>query len=89
MDEFFSPMVRTVNRNLLKYSAGRAIFCPCCGEVADAKQWVVATLGERTVSRCARCWDSATHRIGVFPPLLEVLDGRVLFARTKRTKAAA
>ena len=88
MDEFFSPMVRTVNRNLLKYSAGRAIFCPCCGEVADARRWVVATFSERTISCCTRCWD-AKASLRYLPASVEVLDGRVLFARAKRTKAAA
>ena len=82
MDEFFSPMVRTINRNLVKYSAGQAIFCRC-GQVADAKQWVVASRGERTIGMCAPCWDSACAAKPL-PADIEVLDGRVLFARAKR-----
>ena len=85
MDEFFSPMVRTVNRNLLKYSAGQAIFCPKCGQVADCKNWVVATQSEHTVGLCASCWD-AKASLRYLPASIEVLDGRVLFARAKRVK---
>lgn len=89
-DPFFSPMARTLNRNLLKHSAGTAIFCPHCGQVADCRRWVVASLGERTHGLCAKCWDKAMQNPGIARhPRLEVIDGRVLFARPKRKKTAA
>ena len=83
MDNFFSPMVATVNKNLLKCSAGRAIFCPLCDVVADAKRWVVVTQGERTVGVCAACFDIKTAGKPI-PSDVEVVDGRVLFKRAKR-----
>ena len=88
MDEFFSPMIRTVNRNLLKYSAGQAIFCPVCSDVADAKSWVLVSHGERSKGLCTRCWDSAIATKPI-PASVEVLDGRVLFARPKRVQKVA
>ena len=32
---------KTLNRNLLKYSAGQHMFCPRCGNVADYRKWVI------------------------------------------------
>ena len=83
MDAFFSPMARTLNRNLLKYSAGRAIFCPRCDQVADARRWVVVTQGDHTASTCATCWDAVLKGRPI-PATVDVVDGRVVFARAPR-----
>lgn len=83
MDPFFSPMVAAVNKNLLKYSAGRAIFCPVRNAVADAKRWVLLTRGQHTQGVCAACFDSKTAGRPI-PGSVEVIDGRVLFKRTKQ-----
>ena len=87
MDPFFSPMVRTINRNLLKYSAGYYIFCPQCGQVADAKRWVIVSQGDKTKACCAPCWDKYTEGKTI-PPSVEVIDGRQIFARPKSQKRA-
>ena len=83
---FDSMMARTVNRNLLKYSAGRSIFCPHCQNIADARRWVVVTQGAKSMGLCAPCWDKSKRP--TLPTDVEVLDGRVLFARPERAKAA-
>jgi uncharacterized Zn finger protein len=87
MDPFFDPMVRTINRNLLKYSAGQAIFCPLCGCVADCRHWVVASAGDRTLSVCAHCFDK--HTAGKDLSRVDVVDGRVIFARPRRKETPA
>ena len=80
MDDFLK---RTMQRNLLKYAAGAAIFCPLCEAVADCKRWVIATYKGKTCGVCAKCWDK--HTAGkVVSPEIEVTDGRVVFARAKR-----
>jgi hypothetical protein len=80
-------MQTTINKGLVKYSAGRAIFCPHCQDIADAKRWVVATIGDRTLGTCAPCWDKAIAGKAL-PESIEVLDGRVLFARPRKAKKA-
>lgn len=78
-------MQRTLNRNLLKYAAGRAIFCPICGNVMDQKRTVIITAGEVTKTMCGQCWDSEVKpkiRADVVAKL-DILDGRVEFRRTK------
>ena len=72
----------TVNRQLLKYSAGRSIFCPRCQDIADAKRWVVVTLGERTMALCAKCWDANKHPD--LPTGVDIADGRKVFKRGKK-----
>ena len=74
-------MLETINRNILKFSAGRAIFCGQCDAIADAHRWVLITHNADTLGMCAPCWDKlsagrATHGY-------EVLDGRVIFKRGK------
>jgi len=71
-------MLNQINRNLLKYSAGRAITCPHCGQIADCRRWVLATQGDTTRGACTACWDAATAEKTV-PASVEVLDGRVIF----------
>ena len=56
-------MLKTIlNRNLLKYAAGRAIFCPKCNEIADYRRWVIATSpsGANTLQCCDKCFDAIT-----------------------------
>jgi hypothetical protein len=52
---------KTLNRNLLKYSAGHHIFCPICDKIADYRSWVIWESPSRGVSRacCAECFDAA------------------------------
>lgn len=53
-------MRTTINRNLLKYAAGRAIACSC-GSIADWKSWVIVERPGGTIAGncCATCHDAA------------------------------
>jgi hypothetical protein len=68
-------MQKTINKNLLKYSAGVAIFCPICSEIADWRKWVIATQGHVTRSMCSLCWDVRTA--GNRPKTVEIIDYRL------------
>ena len=58
-------------RELLKFAAGRAIFCPACRNVMDWRETVIATVhgrqGEaeekvmRTFVQCGKCYDQRAH----------------------------
>ena len=87
MNDFFDPMKLSINRKLVKYSAGTAIFCPHCGVIADARHWIVASVGDKTINTCAPCWDKAIAGKDL-PQSVEVLDGRVLFGKSKRKVTA-
>lgn len=55
-------MARTVNRNLLKYAVGRAMFCPSCETIMDYRRAVLITVmrGNDTLATkclCTKCWD--------------------------------
>jgi hypothetical protein len=75
-------MQLTINRNLLKYSASRAIFCRACRAIADARRWIIATQGDHVTQCCSACWDTLIAGKPV-PASVEVLDGRVIFKRGK------
>jgi hypothetical protein len=55
-----------VNRNLLKFAAGQAIFCQQCNAIMDCKRTVVATIHRHLEGKeeeccqswtlCAKCW---------------------------------
>lgn len=63
VSEFFR---QTVNRQLLKYAAGQAIFCPQCNAIMDCRRTVVATVHRHLEGKeeecvqswtlCAKCW---------------------------------
>jgi len=72
-------MQKTINRNLLKYSAGRSIFCGQCDAIADARRWVVVSHNDDTLGMCAPCWDALKK--GRPTPGFEVVDGREEFAK--------
>jgi hypothetical protein len=75
-------MQLTINRNLLKYSAGRAIFCGQCDAIADARRWVLITHDSNTLGMCACCWDKLSA--GRATRGYDVLDGRVIFGARKK-----
>lgn len=80
-----SLMQETIHRNLLKYAAGRAIFCPHCDTILDCRSTVVATRDTREYVMCARCWDSKVDQAGK-AACSEIVDGRELWpAPAKRT----
>lgn len=75
-----SMMRDTVNRNLLKYAAGRVMFCPYCNTVLDCRTTVIVstTDGKESVL-CARCFDAWGDK----PAFTGVVDGRQLWAAPK------
>ena len=82
-DDFFNPVVASANKVLLRYSAGKAITCPHCGTIADARKWVTATQGGHSMAACVTCWDKAVEGKAM-PASVEVLDGRVVYKRGKK-----
>lgn len=94
-DTLLSPMHRTIKRNLLKYAAGRAIFCPICETIMDWKKTVLITFpsgGTRT--SCTSCFDKEMAKAKAeFPrrdepgawdkalARLDILDGRLIAKR--------
>ena len=81
MQRTINYMQRTINRNLLKYSAGRSIFCGQCSAIADARRWIVVSHNDDILGMCAPCWDALKK--GRPTPGFEVVDGRVEFGRKK------
>ena len=77
-------MQTTITRNLLKYAAGRSIFCPLCQEVLDCKRTVILEAGSISKTLCASCWDTTLKPLIEAKGILakcEVTDGRVWFKR--------
>ena len=80
-------MEREVNKNLVKYAVGRAIFCPDCEVVLDYRRAVLITgVGKAGIS-CTKCWDKRKAALikkhgdewtAAILGELDVLDGRVL-----------
>jgi hypothetical protein len=94
ISEFLSPMKRTLERNMLKFQVGQAIFCPGCKSVMDCRRavgldWHDDATDELKGSRvvCASCFDAKLsngriERQSAGPGLhVKVQDGRVLFGR--------
>lgn len=55
------PMKRTINRKLLKYAAGRSVFCIRCQCIMDWKRTSIVSLlhhGDpvKTFVLCTPCW---------------------------------
>lgn len=89
-----------VNRNSLAYSVGSTMFCPgmTCQKCLDVRNAVEVTISRdgrilRCFCCCGDCWDKA--RAGVEKAVaalaggrLEVIDGRVLYARSEQPPAA-
>ncbi len=80
-DPIFSPLVRTMKRNLLRYMVGRVIFCPgatCGGQVLDVRRAVAA--GSTVI--CVTCWqglDAETQQAVIDNvPADDRLDGPAL-----------
>lgn len=57
-------MQKTINRNMLKYAAGHAIFCPSCGNILDYRASVLweSPSGKNGIS-CADCWRKGFEKI--------------------------
>jgi len=65
-ESIMGTMQHHVNRNLLMYAAGQAIFCPACQAIMDCKSTVVATVHRQVGSdpeecvqswtMCSKCW---------------------------------
>jgi hypothetical protein len=60
-----SGLQKAVSRGLLKWAAGRAMFCPHCDTVADYRRYVLVHRGDNSLAweGCAACYD----RLGLDP----------------------
>ena len=74
----------TIARNLVKYAAGTAMFCPRCEAILDQSRTVVLSDGTRTVTMCDQCYGKSPGNIK--RGSIEVYDGRVLFAKPRKAK---
>jgi hypothetical protein len=68
-------MKTLIDKNLLRASAGFALFCPRCKTLADARRWVLLDR-DPALCLCAKCYDAG--RSGRTSD--RVLDGRKVFA---------
>jgi hypothetical protein len=85
-EEPLDPIRRELQRESLRGSVQRAIFCPSCGNVLDMRRAVEVSAWKdsdclKVVVVCAKCWDA---HLPSRPPVpaeikLEVLDGRELY----------
>lgn len=60
LDQFKAKL----ERDMLKYSAGHAIFCPKCNCIADYRKWVMVERvsdGKHIGACCADCFDTAAE----------------------------
>ena len=54
----------TINRNLLKYAVGSAIFCPSCGEIMDFRRAILwESPSGRTGVNCLPCWNKGLAKV--------------------------
>lgn len=78
-----------MNRELLNYAAGRAMFCPSCDRILDSDSAVLMTTRDGVNAdqcaaiTCADCYDELRKRLrGVEEAALlarvEIIDGRRL-----------
>lgn len=84
MEALMDMFERTIARNLVKYAAGTAIFCPRCGDVMDCKRTIVLSDGKREVVMCDKCYGRAPGNVK--SGSITLYDGRVLWARPQRRK---
>ena len=82
-------------RNLLKFAARCAIFCPGCEQILDWRRTVNATKGEQSITRCATCWDKTidalkekhpAEKVAAFLAEWDIVDGRIISRRIVREK---
>jgi hypothetical protein len=69
-------MLQTIlTRNLLKYSAGRDIFCKKCGHVADYRKWVMyESPAGQTGASCAACFAEQLQKVHAEDPIVELVS---------------
>jgi hypothetical protein len=79
-------LTKELNNQLLKYTAGTAIFCPQCQDIMDYSRTVVATplpsadKRTKTIICCGKCWDKTLEKLGKeesdIDHIWDILDGR-------------
>jgi hypothetical protein len=85
MKDILETFKRNADRESLKSSVGRAIFCPRCEELMDYRRAVEFSVWENETGKCATvramcapCWDSV-HDFVMKPGVkyrVDVIDGR-------------
>jgi hypothetical protein len=58
---------KTINRNLLKFSAGMHITCPHCDAIADYRRWVILDRadGSTAWNGCTTCFAKLSEYLGI------------------------
>lgn len=64
-DEPLSYMTKVINRNLLKYACGRAMFCPGCNAILDVDR--AGFRADGVTVACLDCLSRSNSRLGVSP----------------------
>jgi len=96
MVDVLGGMETTVKRNILKYAAGRTMFCPGCQTIMDCKRtvtWDLLKEDKLLMSKvlCTACYDSKIAGNAAIAEAVtskgltvEVTDGRVLWPSRKK-----
>jgi hypothetical protein len=80
-----NPLERMLNRQLLRFACGTAIFCPSCETILDCDDAVSFAVAGRTGIRCGSCFDSqltdAAQQAGITTDdartkIVDLVDGR-------------
>jgi hypothetical protein len=63
----FNQLKTTINRSLLKYSAGMHITCPHCDNIADYRRWVILDRadGSTVWSGCDKCFEKLSEYLTI------------------------
>jgi hypothetical protein len=93
-DDVYNPMKKEVEKELLKYWAGRLIFCPFSKKLMDAKKTVIFTVkkdsGEKDYVMHSDFWDQVEKSMIDLCEKEkcehEILDGRKVFKRSSGKK---
>ena len=80
IDSFLHPIELRCQREALKYAVGRALSCPTCGRILDARRSVLMTPMRSPAANasrgcsiaCGNCWDKfvarAAAKVGMDSP---------------------
>jgi hypothetical protein len=97
-DEFFDYFQEAANKELLKFAAGHAIFCPTCHKILDCKTTVhisvmLGTSCVKSITTCECCWlkqEPAVRRAAdQHAATLDIVRWPGRKPRTPRTKKSA
>lgn len=97
-DAFFNYMQEAANKQLLKFAAGHAIFCPTCHKILDCKTTVhvsvmLGTSCVKSITTCERCWMKQETGVAIacskHGATLDIVRWPLRPVRAARTKKSA